>query len=365
MDVGIFSPDRRSVPKLSAGEIGYIVTGLKSAGIASLGDTIGRQGDLSEALPGYDRPMPMVWASVFPEDQNDLVNLRQALTRLELSDSSLSFEEESSGILGKGFRCGFLGLLHLEIVIERLKREFDLELVITQPSINYFITYNKNAPKDKKNEIIYSASLFPDDGVIEKVEEPWVKVFVLTPADYISNLMQVIYEHEAIIVNTETFGDGRTSAELHMPLRELMRGFFDKLKSVSSGYASISYENLETKDASVTRLDILINGEVNPSFSRVVSRRSAEEEAEKMVSRLHSVIPRQMFELKIQAKALGRIIASETISAFRKDVTQHMYGGDITRKMKLREKQKKGKKKMREKGKLSIPHDVFIKAMRP
>lgn len=360
LEVGIFDPKERQVEKLSPGEIGYIVTGIKSAGVASVGDTIGKQGEAALALPGHELPKPVVWASIFPEDQGEFVLLKQALSRLHLSDSSLSYEEESSGILGKGFRCGCLGLLHLEIVIERLKREFNLNLIVTQPSINYFVT-KTNGTMD----IIYSAPLFPDDGMISKIEEPWVKVSVITPASYVSNIMPLIYEHEAEIVDTGIFGDGRSALHLEMPLRELMRSFFDRLKSVSSGYASISYELMGMKEAAVTRLDVLFNGEVMPAFSRVVSRRTVEQDAEKIADKLQNVMPRQMFEIKIQVKALGRIIASRTISAFRKDVTQHMYGGDITRKMKLREKQKKGKKKMKERGRVDIPHDVFLKVMKP
>lgn len=360
LEVGIFDPKERRVEKLGPGEIGYIVTGIKSAGIASVGDTIGKQGEAASALPGYGVPKPVVWASIFPEDQGEFVSLKQALSRLHLSDSSLSYEEESSGILGKGFRCGCLGLLHLEIVIERLKREFNLDLIVTQPSINYFVTKNNG-----EVEVVYSASLFPDDGLIKRIEEPWVRVSVITPAEYVSNIMPLIYEHEAEIVDTEVFGDGRSALHLEMPLRELMRSFFDRLKSVSSGYASISYELIGMREAAVTRLDVLFNGEVMPAFSRVASRRTVEQDAEKIADKLLSVMPRQMFEIKVQAKALGRIIASRTISAFRKDVTQHMYGGDITRKMKLREKQKKGKKKMKERGRVDIPHDVFLKVMKP
>jgi len=360
LEVGIFDPKDRPIEKLGPGEIGYIVTGIKSAGVASVGDTIGRQSEAASALPGYGVPRPVVWASIFPEDQGEFVSLKQALSRLHLSDSSLSYEEESSGILGKGFRCGCLGLLHLEIVVERLKREFNLNLIVTQPSINYFVT----KINDEK-EVIYSASLFPDDGVIRKIEEPWVNVSVITPASFVSNIIPLIYEHEAKIVDTEVFGDERSALHLEMPLRELMRSFFDRLKSVSSGYASISYEIIGMKEANVTRLDVLFNGEVMPAFSRVVSRRTVEQDAEKIADKLQNVMPRQMFEIKIQVKALGRIISSRTISAFRKDVTQHMYGGDITRKMKLREKQKKGKKKMKDRGKIDIPHDVFLKVMKP
>jgi len=362
LETGIFRPDEEACDALSPGEIGYIVTGIKTPGVVSVGDTIGKEKENAGALPGFGLPSPVVWASVFPEDQGDLVVLRQSLAKLKLTDSSLYYEEESSSILGKGFRCGFLGMLHLEIITERLKREFDLELVITQPSITYTIYY-KNSPTVP--EKIFSPAFFPEDGLIERIEEPWVRVNIIVPQEYSGNLLTLLYEHEAEIQNTENFLDGRINMYALMPLRELMRGFFDKLKSVSSGYASLSYEEEGIRNAQVTKLAILISGEEEPSLSRVVSKRIAEKDAEILVEKLKELLPRQMFELKIQAKVHGRITASRTISAFRKDVTQHMYGGDITRKMKLREKQKKGKKKMQARGRLSIPQDVFVKLMKP
>jgi len=282
-----------------------------------------------------------------------------ALSKLKLSDSSFSYEEESSGSLGRGFRCGLLGMLHLEIITERLKREFNLKLVITTPSITYEVLM-KNGKKVK----IYSPYFFPDDGNIETVFEPWVKLKIISPIKYIGNIMQLLFDHEAEIGETDNFGNNRSSISVKMPLRELMRNFFDELKSVSSGYGSISYEIDDMRKANVTRLDVLIAEEVVPAFSRVVSKRKAEEEAEKVVEKLHGILPRQMFVTKIQGRALGRIISSRTIQAFRKDVTGYLYGGDVTRKMKLLEKQKKGKKKMKERGKVNIPQDVFLKMMR-
>jgi GTP-binding protein LepA len=384
LEVGIFHPEEIPAEKLVAGEIGYIVTGIKTPGVVSVGDTICGEKDAAPALPGYSVPMPVVWASIFPEDQNDLLLLRQSLAKLKLTDSSLYYEEESSGVLGKGFRCGFLGMLHLEIITERLKREFNLVLVITQPSITYEVTY-----KNSKTEKIYSPAFFPEDGLIEKVVEPWVAAHIITPVDYVGSLMPLLYEHEAEIISTENLGglakgrllgpgqfedalwqedrlwQGKAEIKALMPLRELMRGFFDKLKSASQGYASLSYEKAEMREANVTKLSILIGGDEEPSLSRVVSKRIVEKEAEVLADKLKNLLPRQMFELKIQAQSGGRILASRTISAYRKDVTQHMYGGDITRKMKLREKQKKGKKKMKARGKISIPQEVFIKIMRP
>jgi GTP-binding protein LepA len=377
LEVGTFSPDETPRDRLTAGEIGYIVTGIKEPGIASVGDTLTSLKSPLPALPGYQSPKPVVWASIYPESQDDFPALRLALGRLKLSDSSFVFEEETSGTLGRGFRAGFLGMLHLEIITERLRREFNLELVVTTPSITYEVVLNPGAAGGKvgQRKMIYSPVFFPDDHEIERVVEPWVTLTIISPAEYLGSIMQSLHDHEAETGNMDTFGDSsrlgaaglssaRTTITAKMPLRELMRGFFDELKSISSGYASISYELAEKRPADVTRLDILVADEVVPAFSRVVSRRRVQEESEKAVAKLASSLPRQMFTTKIQAKALGRIISSETLSAMRKDVTQHMYGGDITRKMKLREKQKKGKKKMKERGTVNIPHEVFLKMMK-
>jgi GTP-binding protein LepA len=359
LEVGTFSPEEEPCEFLKAGETGYIVTGIKKPGIASVGDTITLFKNPLPPLDGYEVPRPVVWASIFPEDADDFAELKLSLSKLRLSDSSFSHEEESSGSLGRGFRCGFLGMLHLEIITERLRREFDLHLVITTPSITYEVTM-----KNGKTEKIYSPYFFPDDGAFVKCFEPWVFVKIITPSEYLGNIMQLLFDHEAEIGEADNFGDNRSSLNIKMPLRELMRNFFDELKSASSGYASISYEIGENREAEVTRMDILVADEVVPAFSKVVSKRRVSEEAEKSVDKLYSVLPRQMFVTKIQGKALGRILASKTIQAFRKDVTGYLYGGDITRKMKLLEKQKKGKKKMKERGKVNIPQDVFLKMMR-
>ncbi len=359
LEVGTFNPQETPKDELSAGEIGYIVTGIKQPGIASVGDTITHAAHPLPELHGYMTPKPVVWASIYSESQDDFNNLRQALERLRLSDSSYAFEEESSGTLGRGFRCGFLGMLHLEIITERLRREFNLELIVTTPSITYIVTN-----KQGKKEIIYSPSKFPEYGEVMEVEEPWVSMTIITPPAYISPIMQTLFDHEAEIGDSENFGDDRTSIKVMMPLRELMRNFFDEIKSVTSGYASLSYEIGEFRKADVCRLDILINGEPMLAFTRIVSKRRVVEDARKTAEKLQKVMPQQMIIVKIQAQALGKIIASETLSALRKDVTQHMYGGDITRKMKLREKQKKGKKKMQEMGSVNIPHDVFLKMVK-
>ena len=363
LEVGIFSPEENPKSSINEGEIGYIVTGIKRPGIASVGDTITLSKKPLEALPGYMNPKPVVWASVYPEDADNFSDLKLALGRLRLSDSAFSYEEESSGTLGKGFRCGFLGMLHLEIITERLKREFGLELVVTMPSITYKVLL-----KNGKEEMIYSPHFFPDDGQVVKVYEPWVKVKIITPDSYSSILMPFLFDHEAIVHSTENFGDNRSAITLDMPLRELMRNFFDDLKSITSGYGSISYEIGEYKVADVVKLDIIVADEPMVAFCRIVSRKRVEEEARIQVDRLKSIIPRQQFPFKIQGKALGRIIASEGVSAFRKDVLMHgskvVGGGDVSRKKKLLEKQKKGKARMKENAKVNITQDVFLKMMR-
>ncbi len=367
LEVGVFRPLEHPTESLQSGEIGYIVTGIKEPGIASVGDTVAGVGSASPALEGYAKPLPVVWASVYPENQDHFTPLRQALSRLQLSDSAFSFEEEASLVLGRGFRCGFLGMLHLEIIAERLRREFGLPLVITLPSITYRIAYKNPSTSSgqvARQELIYTPSFFPEDHLISQVWEPWISATIIIPPLYMSPVIQLLYEHESEIDETENFGEHRTSLKFQMPLRELMRGFFDKFKSATSGYGSLSYKVSGEREADVTRLDILVADEPVLAFTKVVSRRQVEKESEIAVEKLAKILPRQMFTTKIQAKALGRIVASKTLSGMRKDVTQHMYGGDITRKMKLREKQKEGKKKMKERGKVHIPQEVFIKMMK-
>jgi GTP-binding protein LepA len=360
VETGWFKPGQVPCEKLEAGEIGYIVSGIKEPGIALVGDTLISGNAALAALPGYQTPRPVVWAGMYPDSQDGFTFLKQALARLRLSDAALSYEEEGSSILGKGFRCGFLGMLHMEIVTERLKREFGIEPVITMPSIAYDIVR-----KGRERETVYSASQFPDDGSLEQVYERWVMITVITPPEHLSSVTQLLYEHEAVTEAVDTFGDGRMSLSAAMPLRELMRGFFDRLKSASSGFASLSYEFGDMRKADVTRLDVLVAEEIVPAFSRIVSRRRVDEEARALVERLHAALPKQLFVVKIQAKADGRIIASRTLSAMRKDVTGYLYGGDITRKKKLLEKQKKGKERRGEHARMHIPPDVFLKLVKP
>lgn len=361
LEVGMVTPGEVPVSTLRAGEIGYIVTGIKEPGVATVGDTLLFEKSLVSALPGYQSARPVVWASVYPDSQDDFMILRQALDRLKLSDSSLSYEEESSGVLGRGFRCGFLGMLHLEIVTERLRREFDIEIILTAPSIAYEITF-----PDGAIENIYAASRFPEHGQKVSIREPWLLGQIITPPEYLGNIMNLLFEHEGSILETEVLPDGRNFLTIEMPLRELMRNFFDKLKNVSSGYASLAYDIAELRPADVVRLDILVAEELITAFSRVVGERRAEFDARAMVEKLYENLPRQQFVTKIQAKVRGKIVASKTLSALKKDVTGHLYGGDITRKMKLREKQKKGKKKALElgKGRVNIPQSVFMKMVK-
>jgi len=361
LEVGKVTPAEVSVSQLEAGEIGYIVTGIKEPGVATVGDTLMFDKKPAEALPGYQEARPVVWASIFPDSQDDFTMLRQALDRLKLSDSSLSYEEESSGVLGRGFRCGFLGMLHLEIVTERLRREFNIEIVITSPSIAYEITH-----VDGTVESVYAASRFPDHGEKVTVREPWIMGQIISLPEHIGNIMSLLFDHEAGILETEVLTDGRNLVTVEMPLRELMRNFFDKLKNASSGYASLSYEIAEMRPAGVVRLDVLVADELITAFSRVVGERRAEFDARAMVDKLYDNLPRNQFTTKIQAKVRGKIIASRSLSALRKDVTGYLYGGDITRKMKLLDKQKKGKKKALELGKnrVNISSEVFMKMLK-
>jgi GTP-binding protein LepA len=361
LEVGKLVPGEVPVESLKSGEIGYIVTGIKEPGVATVGDTLILDKKPVEALAGYQEARPVVWASVFPDSQDDFTILRQALDRLKLSDSSLSYEEESSGVLGRGFRCGFLGMLHLEIVTERLRREFDIEIIITSPSIAYEVTY-----ADGKVESVYAATRFPEYGVSATVREPWLLGQIISPPDYVGNIMNLLFDHEGGVLETEVLNDGRNLVTIEMPLRELMRNFFDKLKNVTSGYASLSYEIAEMRSASVVRLDVLVAEELITAFSRVVGDRRAEFDARATVEKLYDNLPRQQYVTKIQAKVRGKIIASKTLSALKKDVTGYLYGGDITRKMKLREKQKKGKKKALElgKGRVNIPQEIFMKMIK-
>ncbi len=358
-ECGVFKPDRTKKDSLEAGEIGYIVTGVKEPGITKVGDTIYSVKEKMPAIPGYSEARPLVFASIYPEEQDNFHDLRFALLKLKLSDSSLSFEEEASGILGRGFRCGFLGMLHMEIITERLRREHSLELVITTPSIPYLVT-----DKNNKTEMIYNPAYFPDHGNYIECQEPMVLLTIITPPEYVSNVTKILYDHEGELHSTDIFSGDRFKMEIEMPLRELMRNFFDELKSVSSGYASITYEPLGHQKADVRRLDVLVAEESVLAFTKIVGVRRVQKEAEEIVEKLYSILPQELFVVKIQSRVDGKIISSRSISAMRKDVTGYLYGGDITRKKKLLEKQKEGKKKMQGLAKVHIGQDIFMEMMK-
>jgi len=354
-EVGTFAPEKKETKEITEGNIGYIVTGIKEPGIARVGDTVTTNAHPLPAFPGYAEPVPLVFASIYPETQDEFDDLRASLSKLKLSDSSLTFDEESSGALGRGFRCGFLGMLHLEIVVERLRREFDQELVVTTPSITYEVTL-----KNGEVEMIYSPIYFPDHGMYTSVREPWIIMTIITPHTYVSPLMQILQKHEGAVMDMQDWGHERVQMIVDMPLRELMRNFFDEVKSGTSGYASIAYKPGELKPAAVTRLDIDVAEERIAAFSRVVPEYRAQEEGEEAVVKLEKILPAELFRVKIQAYVKGRIVASRSIAAMKKDVTGYLYGGDITRKMKLREKQKRGKDRMQREGKVNISHDTFL-----
>jgi len=355
-EVGIFKPALTSKEKLSSGEIGYIVTSIKTPEIVRVGDTIISSKNPLPPLPGYREPSPVVFSSIYPESQDDFEDLKAAFFKLRLTDSAFSFEQESDAILGRGFRCGFLGMLHLEIIMERVKREFGIVIVVAMPTVAYEITY-----KNGNKKTVYSPSDFPADHDITSVMEPWLDFEILTPQQHLGGIMQILQEFGSEVLSTDIFGTNRLEIKGKMPLRELMRGFFDKLKSVSQGYASFNYNISDMRTADVVRIDILVADEVVSASSRVVSRRYAEYDARKMVEKLKDILPKMLFVVKIQAVISGRIIASRSLSALKKDVAGYLYGGDRTRKMKLWQKQKKGKKRLKEQGKANIPHDVFIK----
>jgi len=362
LEVGIFRPELTKKNLLSAGEIGYIVTGLKDIDKCRVGDTISLHGQESKALSGYQEPQPMVFAGIYPKDGSHQEKLRRALDKLKLNDASLVFEPEDSSALGFGFRVGFLGLLHLDITTERLKREYNLDLAITAPSVSYKLFW-KN-----RFEIVKSPSSFPDPSQIEKIEEPWVKIDIVCPQEYFGSLMEFLKNLGKVnFVSLEYIGASPTSkrALVHYeaPLSLLLVDFYDKIKGLSQGYASYSYEFLDYRVADVARLDILVGGDLVDQLSTIVYRDQAYFCGRRIVKKLKDILPRQMFEIKIQAAIGGKILASERISALRKDVTAKLYGGDVSRKNKLLKKQKKGKKKLGQFGKINIPPEAYLATM--
>ncbi|MDP3836524.1 MAG: translation elongation factor 4 [bacterium] len=367
LDIGVFKPAYLSTGSLKSGSIGYVVTGFKQVGECRVGDTLvsGPDREKASALEGYKEVKPMVFAGVFPREGNDLQDLRDAMEKLKLNDAALSFEPERSDALGVGFRCGFLGLLHLEIFQERLRREYGLDLIVTVPSVAYRV-YKKN----NTDEIVRTPQRLPDPSEIESVEEPWVTLDIITPQEYIGNIMSLAQDKRGVYNNTEYISAGSEEARaiLHyvMPLAAILTDFYDKLKSVSAGYASINYDYLDYRPADVVKLDILVAEEPVESLATIVYRDEAFRQGKEIVEILKNTLPRQMFVLKLQAAVGGKVVAAERIAAMRKDVTAKLYGGDVSRKRKLLEKQKKGKKKMMAtgKGSVDIPSDTFVKILK-
>ncbi len=362
LEVGIFKPEYKPTGQLNSGEIGYIITGFKDVSECRVGDTVTLVGAIHELpLRGYNEVKPMVFAGVFPREGNEFPELRDALAKLKLNDAALIYEAEHSQALGFGFRCGFLGLLHLEIFQERLKREYDLNLIVTVPSVAY-----KVFSKTGEETVIRSPQKLPDATEIEKIEEPWVSLDIITPKEYLGSVMKLVQKKRGIYKNTEYLDENRAILHYEIPMSTILTDFYDKIKSASSGYASINYEFLGFRPAEVTKLDILVAEETVEALTTIVYRDEAFERGKEIVRTLKQTLPKQMFVIKLQAAIGGKIIAAEKISALRKDVTAKLYGGDVTRKRKLLEKQKKGKKKMeaRGKGSVEIPSDTFIKLLK-
>ncbi len=365
LEVGIFSPDYHPTADLACGQIGYIITGFKTVGDCRVGDTVTiYQEDTShvEPLKGYSEAKPMVFAGIFPTEGNNYALLREGIEKLKLNDAALIYEPEQSQALGLGFRCGFLGLLHLEIFQERLRREHNLELIVTVPSVAYQIKLKG------KGEVITISSpqQLPDQSQIESLEEPWVSLDVITPKEYLGAVMSLVQDKRGVYKNTEYYDPTRPVLHYDLPMSAVLTDFYDKLKSVSSGYASINYDFIGYRPADVVKMDIWVAEEIVESLSMIVYRDDAFTRGKAIVQILKDSLPKQMFVIKLQAAIGGKIIAGERIAAMRKDVTAKLYGGDVSRKNKLLDKQKKGKKKMMAagKGKVDIPSDTFVKLLK-
>lgn len=360
-EVGYFEPGSYSpTNQLIAGEVGYIAASIKSLSDIRVGDTITIDDRPAEKpLPGYKKVKPMVYCGLYPVDGSDYENLKIALEKLKLNDAALEFEQETSAALGFGFRCGFLGLLHLEIIEERLDREFDLSLITTSPSVIYKVYKTDGTMLE-----IYNPSDLPKPDEISRIEEPFVEAEILTPKEFVGNIMEICQNRRGIYVDMKYLDESRVTLIYELPLNEIIYDFFDKLKSKTKGYASFDYELKEYRPSSLVKLDILVNGENVDALSFIVHRDSAYDRGKKMIEKLKEVIPRQLFTIPLQAAIGGKIIARETISAMRKDVLAKCYGGDVTRKKKLLEKQKRGKKKMREIGNVEIPQEAFLSVLK-
>ncbi len=360
LEIGYMKPKLKPESSLACGEIGYIVTGLKNVSEARVGDTITLTGETKvEALHGYQKVKPFVFAGIYTTEGDDYPLLREALGKLALSDSSLDFLPENSSALGFGFRCGFLGLLHMEIIKERLEREFNLDLIVTIPSVSYEIVKN-----DREVISLHGASELPDLSQIKEIREPWANTEIVTPSEYIGSIMEMIQNHRGVFKTIDYFEEKRVIIKTELPLSQIIIDFYDQLKSVSSGYASMNYELLGYRASDLVKLDILVGGNLVDTLSLLTHRNEAPILGKKIIEKLKKLIPKQMFKITLQAAVGSKIIAREDIPAFRKDVTAKLYGGDVTRKNKLLNKQKEGKKKMKHLGKVEIPSNAFMELLK-
>jgi GTP-binding protein LepA len=363
IEVGYLAPKEVKVKTLSEGEVGYIATGLKSIKDVRVGDTAtsfkpGLEIDHKVALPGYKTPTPVVFLSFYPDDASRYIDLREAMERLKLSDAAFSFEPENIGSIGKGFRCGFLGLLHADIVRERIEREFDVNIITTSPSVLYKVMLTDGTETEIK-----SATEYPDITYITEVKEPWSQVEIFTTNEYMSAVMDLCKERRGIYIDTKHMESKRIKIIYEVPLVEIIIDFFDKLKSISSGYASIDYKLIDYRKVDVVKMDIYVAGDLVAPLAQLVLKDSAHTEGKRLVAKLKELIPRQQFKISLQAAISGKFVAREDISPVRKDVTGYLYGGDVTRKKKLLEKQKKGKKRLKRFVNVDIPQDVFWKVL--
>ncbi len=358
-EIGFVQPKAFKVARMGPGEVGYLITGVKEIDRIKVGDTItSADRPADKPLPGYDEPKPMVYSGLFPTDGDDFERLREALEKLRLNDASLVWQPETSHALGFGFRCGFLGLLHMEIVRERLEREYDLDLVTTAPSVAYEVRLADGSVKE-----IRSPQDLPDPGNRLRVSEPYVQAMILTPTEYVGPIMELVTSRRGIVGNMNYLSPERVELHYELPLGEIVFDFFDLLKSKTKGYASLDYEPAGYKESELVKVDILLNGLPVDAFSAIVHRDNADGYGKKMTARLRELIPRQLFDVPIQAAIGGRIISRETVKAKRKDVTAKCYGGDITRKKKLLQRQKEGKKRMKMVGSVEVPQEAFVAAL--
>jgi len=360
LELGVFTPEPRPVARLAAGEVGYAATGLKAVADCRVGDTLTLESrPAASPLPGYRPAKPMVFAGFYPQRSEDYPALRDALEKLRLNDASLIYEPETSQALGFGFRCGFLGLFHLEIIQQRLEREYDMDLIATSPSVEYRVITQKG-----QEIAVDNPAMLPDPGTIVEIREPWMKTTLITPTTYVGPIMDLAQGKRGTLIDMSYVDPTRAMLRYDMPLSEVIVDFYDQLKSRSQGYASLDYEFAEYRAADLVRLDILVAGTIVDALSVIVHREKAQHIGRLLVSKLRGLIPKQMFDVRIQAAIGGKIIASENVSAKRKDVIAKCYGGDITRKKKLLEKQKEGKKRMKMVGSVEIPQEAFLAVLR-